>query len=348
MPLEIGLDTFGDVTTGPDGKLIPQDQVLRDVVAEAVLADRLGVDFIGLGEHHRDDFAISSPEIVLAAIAGQTKRIRLGTAVTVLSTDDPVRLFQRFSTLDAISNGRAEVILGRGSFTESYGLFGFDTQDYELLFEEKLDLFARLTREGQVTWSGQTRAPLTGAKVYPPLSPRGLTTWIGVGGSPESVVRAVRYNMPMMLAIIGGDPRRFLPYVDLYKRAFAQVGRPVLPLGVHSPGHIAETDAQARDEAWAGYLPLRSRIGRERGWGPPSRAEFDNEVTAGSMYVGAPETVARKIAATVTALGLTRFDMKYSMGTLPHDRMMRSIELYGTKVIPMVREMVRKTALTDA
>lgn len=340
MPIELGLDTFGDVTRAPDGTLLAQDQVLRNVVEEAVLADSLGVHFIGLGEHHRDDFAISAPEIVLAAIAGRTRQIRLGTAVTVLSTDDPVRLFQRFSTLDAISNGRAEVILGRGSFTESYPLFGYDLNDYAALFEEKLDLFARLTREREVTWEGRLRAPLTNARVMPPLSPLGLPVWIGVGGSPESVVRAVRHNLPMMLAIIGGDPRRFLPYVDLYKRAFAQAGRPVLPLGVHSPGHIADTDQRARDEAWEGYRTLRDRIGRERGWGPFSRAEFEREVDHGSMYVGAPATVARKIAATMRDLGLTRFDMKYSQGTLPHEALMRSIELYGSQVMPMVRELV--------
>jgi probable LLM family oxidoreductase len=347
MTVELGLDTFGDVTTRPDGTLVPQDQVLRDVVEEAVLADSLGVHFIGLGEHHRDDFAISAPEIVLAAIAGRTRQIRLGTAVTVLSTDDPIRLFQRFSTLDAISNGRAEVILGRGSFTESYGLFGHDLQHYEVLFEDKLDLFARLIREPKVTWHGRTRAPLTDVTVYPPLSPRGLTTWIGVGGSPESVVRAVRHNLPMMLAIIGGDPRRFLPYIDLYHRAFAQTGHPVLPLGVHSPGHVADTDEAARDESWAGYKVLRAKIGAERGWGPPSRAEFDREVDQGSMYVGSPETVARKIAATMRDLGLTRFDMKYSQGTLPHPLLMRSIELYGTRVIPMVQDLLARQ-LTNA
>lgn len=338
--LELGLDTFGDVTKGPDGTMLSQDQVLRNVVEEAVLADRVGIDFIGLGEHHRDDFAISSPEVVLAAIAGQTKRIRLGTAVTVLSSDDPVRLFQRFSTLDAISNGRAEVILGRGSFTESYGLFGYDMQDYELLFEDKLDLFAELIRKPVVTWVGKTRAPLTKQKVYPPLGPQGLKTWIGVGGSPESVVRAVRYDMPMMLAIIGGPPARFRPFVDLYHRAYAQSGGAVQPLGVHSPGHVAATDAIARDEAYPGYKALHDRIGRERGWSPVSRAQFDAEVDGGSMYVGSVETVAQKIAATAKVLGLSRFDMKYSMGTMPHDAMMRSIELYGTEVMPMVRALL--------
>ncbi len=340
IPLELGLDTFGDVTRGPDGKLLAQDQVLRNVVAEAVLADQVGVDFIGLGEHHRDDFAISSPEVVLAAIAGQTRRIRLGTAVTVLSSDDPVRLFQRFSTLDAISNGRAEVILGRGSFSESYPLFGFDMEDYEILFEEKLDLFARLVREKVVNWQGQTRAPLKRQRVYPPLGPKGLPVWIGVGGSPESVVRAVRHDMPMMLAIIGGSPQRFRPFVDLYHRAYSQIGGKPKPLGVHSPGHIAAADAIARDEAFPGYKALHDRIGRERGWPPVTRADFDRECDTGSMYVGSPARVAQKIAATAKTLGLARFDMKYSMGTMQHEALMRSITLYGTEVIPQVRRLL--------
>ncbi len=278
---EIGLDTFGDVTRAADGALVPQDQVLRDVVEEAVLADAVGVDFIGLGEHHRDDFAISAPEIVLAAIAGRTARIRLGTAVTVLSSDDPVRVFQRFSTLDAVSGGRAEVILGRGSFTESFPLFGYELRDYEVLFEEKLGLFAELLKGGPVSWSGTTRAPLNEQHVWPPLGPSGLKVWIGVGGSPESVVRAVRYDMGLMLAIIGGDPVRFRPYVDLYQRACAEMGREVRPLGVHSPGHVAASDAQAREEIWPGYKALHDRIGRERGWPPTTRERFDAEVDAG-------------------------------------------------------------------
>lgn len=337
---EIGLDTFGDVTRAADGALVPQDQVLRDVVEEAVLADAVGVDFIGLGEHHRDDFAISAPEIVLAAIAGRTQRIRLGTAVTVLSSDDPVRVFQRFSTLDAVSGGRAEVILGRGSFTESFPLFGFELRDYEVLFEEKLGLFAELLKGGPVSWSGTTREPLNEQRVWPPLGPGGLKVWIGVGGSPESVVRAVRYDMGLMLAIIGGDPVRFKPYVDLYQRACAEMGREVRPLGVHSPGHVAATDAQAREEIWPGYKALHDRIGRERGWPPTTRDRFEAEVEQGALHVGSPETVARKIARTVKALGAARFDMKYSSGTLGHDRMMTGIELYGTRVIPMVRDLL--------
>lgn len=338
--VELGLDTFGDVTVDAGGALLAQDAVLRNVVDEAVLADAVGVDFIGIGEHHRDDFAVSSPEVVLAAIAARTTRIRLGSAVTVLSSDDPVRLFQRFSTLQAISSGRAEVILGRGSFIESYALFGYRLEDYEVLFEDKLDLFAALLRSDEVTWSGKTRSPLTGQRVYPPLGPQGLKTWIGVGGSPQSVVRAVRYDMPMMLAIIGGAPQRFLPFVELYKRAQAEAGRGPQPLGVHSPGHVAATDAQARDEAFPGYKTLHDRIGRERGWPAVSRADFEREVEQGSMYVGSPETVAAKIARTVQALGLSRFDMKYSMGTLSHEALMRSIELYGTKVIPQVRALL--------
>jgi probable LLM family oxidoreductase len=339
-PLELGIDTFGDVTAGPDGFLLSHAQVLRDVIEEAVLADSLGIDFIGVGEHHRADFAISAPEVLLAAIASRTKRIRLGSAVTVLSSDDPIRVFQRFSTLDAVSNGRAEVILGRGSFTESFPLFGYELRDYERLFEEKLDLFAALLSQSAIDWSGTTRPPLSNQQVFPKIERGSLKTWIGVGGSPESVVRAAKYDLPLMLAIIGGDPLRFAPYADLYRRAFAQLGRPVLPIGVHSPGYVAETDQQAREELWPDYKVMRDRIGKERGWPPMERKEFDREADLGSLYVGSAETVARKIAATAKALGLSRFDMKYSAGALRHDRLMRCIELYGSKVIPLVRDML--------
>ncbi len=338
--LELGLDTFGDVTAGADGGLLPHAQVIRNVIDEAVLADAVGIDFFGVGEHHRADFAVSSPEVVLAAIAGRTSRIRLGSAVTVLSSDDPVRVFQRFATLDAASNGRAEVILGRGSFTESFPLFGYELSQYEKLFEEKLDLFAALIRQTAVTWRGTTRAPLTNQRVFPPVETGSLKTWVGVGGSPESVVRAARYDLPLMLAIIGGDPKRFRPYVDLFHRAFAQLGKPVQPIGVHSPGYVADSDEQAREELWPDYKQMRDRIGAERGWPAMGRQEFDREADGGALFVGSPETVARKIAATATALGISRFDMKYSAGHLSHAKLMRSIELYGSKVIPLVREML--------
>jgi probable LLM family oxidoreductase len=338
--LEFGLDTFGDVTRDVAGMALPHAQVIRDVVEEAVLADQLGIDFIGLGEHHRADFAISSPEIVLAAIAAQTKHIRLGTAVTVLSSDDPIRVFQRFSTLDAVSNGRAEVILGRGSFTESFPLFGFDLRQYNELFEEKLDLFANLLRQEPLTWEGKLRPPLKDQLVYPPVEHGRLRAWIGVGGSPESVVRAAHYDLPLMLAIIGGAAKRFAPYVELYHRALSQFSREARPIGVHSPGYVAETDEQAREELWPDYKIMRDRIGKERGWPPMGRDEFVSEADRGALYVGAPETVARKIAATIRALGLSRFQLKYSAGPLPHDRLMRSIELYGRKVVPLVRDML--------
>ena len=338
--LELGLDTFGDVTSDPDGSLLPHAQVIRNVVDEAVLADAVGVDFIGVGEHHRSDFAVSSPEVVLSAIAGRTRRIRLGSAVTVLSSDDPVRVFQRFATLDAVSSGRAEVILGRGSFTESFPLFGFQLSEYEELFEEKLDLFAALISQESVTWRGNTRSSLSAQRVYPTIESGKLKTWIGVGGSPESVVRAARYGMPMMLAIIGGNPDRFAPYIELYQQTLVQLGKEPLPIGVHSPGHIADTDEQAKEELYPDMKKMRDRIGAERGWAPMGRAEFEQEATRGSLYVGSPETVARKIVRTVRALGVARFDMKYSAGPLPHDKLMRSIELYGTRVIPLVREML--------
>lgn len=342
--LSLGLDTFGDVTLGADGQPKPMDQVLRDVVEEAVLADELGIDFIGLGEHHRDDFAISAPEIVLGAIAGRTQRIRLGTAVTVLSTDDPVRVFQRFSTLNAVSNGRAEVILGRGSFTESYALFGHELQDYDLLFEERLELFARLLREDRIDWQGQTRAPLKGATVYPRLGAEGLSTWVGVGGSPESVVRVVRHDLQLMLAIIGGDPLRFKPFVDLYHRALAQLERQPRPIGIHSPGFVAATDEAAREALWPHYQAMFGRIGRERGWPPVTKERFLGEVAHGALYVGSPQTVARKIVRAVRGLGVQRFDMKYSNGPMPHEQLLEGIRLYGEEVIPMVRDMLNRGA----
>ena len=338
--LQFGLDTFGDVTADGEGRPLPAAQVIRDVVEEGVLADRLGIDFFGVGEHHRAAFAVSSPEMVLAAIAARTERIRLGSAVTVLSSDDPVRVFQRFSTLDAVANGRAEVILGRGSFTESFPLFGYPLDAYETLFSEKLDLFAALLENGPVTWQGTVRPPLKGQRVFPEMEGRRLTTWIGVGGSPESVIRAARYDLPLMLAIIGGEPARFRPYVDLYLRAYASIGRTAKPIGVHSPGYEAETDALAREEFFPDYKSMRDRIGAERGWPPMSRAEFDREIDYGSLYVGSPETVAAKIARTVRALGISRFQLKYSAGPLSHARLMRCIELYASEVVPRVRAAV--------
>ncbi|MBL3699045.1 LLM class flavin-dependent oxidoreductase [Leucobacter luti] len=340
--LILGLDTFGDITIAPDGSRSSHAQVLRDVVAQAELADRLGVDAITLGEHHRDDFALSSPEIALAAIAGKTERILLGTGVTVLSSDDPVRVYERFATLDAVSSGRAEVILGRGSFTESFPLFGYRLEDYETLFSEKLELFARLRAEGPVTWSGRHRTALVEQEVYPKTEqPHGVNAWIGVGGSPQSVLRSVQIGIPMMLAIIGGDPARFLPFAELYRSTQDELGREQMPLGVHSPGHIAASDEEAREQLWPHFRANRDRIGAERGWPATTRAEFDREADAGSLYVGSPETVARRIASTVSTLGATRFDLKYANGTMPHALLMQSIELYGTEVIPRVRELLR-------
>jgi probable LLM family oxidoreductase len=341
---QVGLDTFGDVTAAAGNSLQSHASVLRDVLDEAVLADDLGLDAFGVGEHHRPDFAISAPEVVLAAIAGRTRRILLGSAVTVLSTDDPVRVFERFSTVDALSNGRAEVILGRGSFTESYPLFGYDLLQYEELFEDKLSLFAELLKGGPITWTGSTRAPLSGTSVFPPTEHAPLKVWIGVGGSPESIIRAARYGMPLTLAIIGGSPSRFKPLIDLYRQALEKLGKPMLPIAVHSPGHVAATDDEAKNELWPHYQTMINRIGGERGWPPATRAQFDREAGPdGALCVGSPETVSAKIVRTAHLLGLSRFNLKYSAGTLPHAALMKSIDLIGRVVAPRVRDACATT-----
>jgi len=257
-----------------------------------------------------------------------------------LSSDDPIRVFQRFATLDALSEGRAEVIVGRGSFTESFPLFGYKLEDYQVLFEEKLNLFSELLKETPVTWSGTTRPPLSDQEVYPKSHSGNIRTWVGVGGSPESVVRAAGYGLPLMLAIIGGAPERFAPYVDLYHRALDQLGKPRQPIGVHSPGHIAKTDEQAIEELWPHYEASFGRIGRERGWAPMTYEHYLNEVHHGALFVGSPETVARRIARAVSALGIARFDLKYATGPMAHETLLDSIELYGIQVIPMVRDML--------
>jgi probable LLM family oxidoreductase len=339
----LGLDTFGDAPL--DGAPGNHPETLRQVVAEAVLADRVGIDYIGLGEHHRPDYAISAPDVVLAAIAGQTERIRLGTGVTVLSSDDPIRVYQRFATLDAVSNGRAEVQLGRGSFIESFGLFGLELSDYDRLFAEKLDLFAALQSEEPVTWRGTIRPPLEGKQVYPTTAAGRLPAWIAVGGTPESVVRAARYGMPLVLAVIGGSPRAFVQFADLYRRALAEYGREELPVGMHSPGHVAATDELAREQLYPHQAEVFTRIGRERGWGPYSRIAFEQAASPeGALFVGSPETVARKIAQAITTLGLSRFQLKYSVGALPHEQRLESVRLYGEEVVPRVRELLADSA----
>lgn len=341
-PLEFGLDTFGDITRDDHG---PRSgaQVIRDTLAEGILADQLGVDYFGLGEHHRPDFAISSTEPILGALLAQTRQIRGGTSVTVLSSDDPIRLYQRFATLDAIAPGRAEITIGRGSFTESFPLFGFRLEDYEALFTEKAQALHQLVTQEKVSFEGAHLPPLKNVTVYP-RPERPIKVWRGVGGSPQSVVEAAAQGMPLVMAIIGGDPVRFQPFADLYRRAHEQMGTAVLPLGVHSPGHVGETDAQAREEYFEGYAKMHEMIGRSRGWGRLSRSAYEAEIEHGSLYVGSPQTVARKIARTVRLLGLDRFTLKYSSGPQDYRTNLKNIELYGEKVIPLVREMLAQEA----
>ncbi|MEU6701120.1 LLM class flavin-dependent oxidoreductase [Pseudonocardia sp. NPDC046786] len=334
-----GLDTFGDVPTDDGGALLSHPRAIRQVVDEVVLADGAGVDVVALGEHHRPEYSISTPETVLAGIATRTSRIRLSSGVTVLSSDDPVRVYQRFATLDALSDGRAEVIVGRGSFTESFPLFGYDMGDYEVLFDEKLDLFVTLLDEKPVSWQGSTRAALDGVEVFPRAGRR-IPVWVGVGGSPESVVRTAHHDLGLMLAIIGGPPQRFAAYVDLYHRAVEQFGNQPHPVGMHAPGFIADTDEEAREIFYAPYKAQMDLIGAQRGWPPMERSRFDAEIEQGALHVGSPETVARKIADSVRAVGARRFDLIYTVGPQPVSARLKAVELYGTRVIPMVRELL--------
>src|SRR5216683_2332686 len=341
FPLVLGLDTFGDRTNDAEGRPISHAQAIRNLVEQGVFGDQLGVDFFGIGEHHTDDWPLSAADVVLGAIAARTKRIRLGSAVTVLSSDDPVRVFQRYSTLNAISGGRPEVVLGRGSSIDSFPLFGYDLADYEDLFEEKAGLFAELLKGGPVTWQGKTRASLHHQDVVPHTESGPFPAWIGVGGSPQSVIRAARYGFSLMLAIIGGPPARFAPFSQLFREALERFGRAPLPVGVHAPGHVAATDEEASEEFWPRYLEVIRRMSKIRGFAIPTKESFMFEIgPQGALYVGSPETVAQKIAQNLTALGANRFDLKYGMVGLTNRAVMANIELYGTQVIPRVRELL--------
>jgi probable LLM family oxidoreductase len=340
-----GLDTFGDRNADASGTPLSHAQTIRNVVEEGVFAEQAGVDFFGIGEHHTDYFPMPAGDVALAAIAARTSRIRLGSAVTVLSSDDPVRVFQRYSTLNAISSGRAEVILGRGSSIESFPLFGYDLADYEKLFDEKATLFAELLKGGPVTWDGKTRPALLNQDVVPHNESGPIPTWIGVGGNPESVIRAARLGFGLALAIIGGNPARFAPYSELFRRALEKFGRGPLPVLMHAPGHVAATDEQAKAEFWPRYRDIFTLVAAERGFANPTGDRFEWESGPdGALFVGSPETVARKIATNLRALGATRFDLKYGMPGMTHDSLLTGIELYGREVIPRVRELLATEA----
>ena len=344
--MEIGVSTF--VETTPDvqtGEVISHAQRIRDVVEEIVLADQVGLDVYGVGEHHRKGYAASSPAIILAAAAAQTKRIRLTSAVTVLSSADPVRVFQDFATLDGISNGRAEIMAGRGSFIESFPLFGFDLEHYDELFDEKLELLLKIRASEKVTWSGVHRSAINDLGVYPRPVQDPLPVWIGSGGNSESVIRAGLLGLPLVLAIIGGSPIQFAPLVELYKKAAAHAGHnaALLPVASHSHGFIAEDAQIAADTFFPSTQHSMNKLGRERGWGPYTRASFDAARSFdGALYVGDPETVANKIIYLRKEVGITRFLLHVPVGTMPHDDVMRAIELLGTEVAPRVREEISR------
>ncbi len=340
--MQIGIDSFIANPADPaTGRVISPAERIANLLAEIELADRVGLDMFGLGEHHRADFLDSAPAVILAAAAARTRRIRLTSAVTVLSAADPVRVFQEFATLDLISGGRAEMIVGRGSFIEAFPLFGLQLDDYESLFTEKLDLLQLLLKQTHVRWSGRHRAPLTGQGVYPRPLQDPLPVWLGVGGTPASFVRAGRLGMPLMVAIIGGEPHRFRPLVDLYREAGAKAGHPAdqLKVGVHALGYVAETDEQAAADFFPGYAKAFTEIGRERGWPPVTRAHFDAlRGPTGALVVGDADAAAAKILRISESLGgVSRLSFQMSVAALPHEKMLRSIELIGSAVAPAVR-----------
>jgi probable LLM family oxidoreductase len=340
--MELGIYTFAEMSPDPKtGARIDPATRFRNLMEEIELADQVGLDVFGIGEHHRPDFAVSAPAVALAAAAARTKRIRLTSAVSVLSSDDPVRVFEEFATLDLISGGRAEIMAGRGSFIESFPLFGYDLGDYDALFSEKLDLLLKIRADEKVTWSGKHRAPLSGQGVYPRPLQNPLPVWIAVGGTPESVVRAGTLGLPLALAIIGGEPERFVPLVELYREAARRAGHDPskLPVGINSHGYVADTSQRAADEAFPPFAEAMTRIGRERGWPPTSRAQFDaGRTLRGALFVGSPDEVVEKILFQHQFFRHDRFLIQFSVGALPHKGLMRSIELFGTKVAPAVRK----------
>lgn len=341
--MELGLYTFADVDPNATDRGGEGRRRLVDLIEEIELADQVGLDVFGLGEHHRPDYAVSAPAVVLAAAAARTSRIRLTSAVTVLSSDDPVRVFQQFATLDLLSNGRAEIMAGRGSFIESFPLFGQSLDDYDQLFAEKLELLLAIRESEKVTWAGETRPAINDRGVYPRPQQNPLPLWIAVGGTPQSVARAGALGLPMALAIIGGEPRRFAPLFDLYREAARRTGRDPFELktSINVHGFIADTTEQAADQFYGPQAEVMNRIGRERGWGPTSRAHFDQaRGPTGNLFLGDPESVARKIVAHQRLFRNDRFLLQMAIGLMPHDQILRGIELYGTKVAPMVREML--------
>jgi len=337
--VELGITTFAETLPDRSGRTISSGERLRDVLEEVEVAEQVGLEVYGVGEHHRADFAASAPAVVLAAAAARTSRIRLTSAVTVLSSDDPVRVFQDFATLDLLSSGRAEMIAGRGSFTESFPLFGYDLADYDELFAEKLELLLAIRDSERVTWSGRFRAALHDQPVYPRPQQSPLPIWIGVGGNPGSVVRAGTLGLPMALAIIGGQPARFAPFAQLHRRALAQAGHhpQQVPLAVHAHGYVGETSQQAANDYYSSYAAAMTAIGRERGWGPMTPAAFEQMLGPdGSLVLGSPQQVADKILQMREWLGIERFMLHVSVGTLPHKQVLRAIELLGTEVAPLV------------
>jgi probable LLM family oxidoreductase len=347
MSLELGLYTFVENTPNSAGEKLAPAQRMANLLEEAALADELGLEVFGIGEHHRDDYLVSTPAVVLAAIAARTKRIRLTSAVTVLSSDDPVRVFQEFAMLDLLSNGRAEIMAGRGSFIESFPLFGYDLQNYDALFSEKLEMLLHIRENARVTWEGRFRAPLSDQPIYPRPVQDPLPVWVAVGGTPQSVVRAASLGLPMALAIIGGSPARFVPYVDLYRETWEKAGHDAakLQVSINSHGFLADTTAAAAEAAFPPYMHQMGKIGRERGWPPPTRHQFDAERSPqGAVLIGDPSAITEKILWEHELFGMTRFLLQFSVGTMPHKEMLHAIELFGTKVAPAVKKALASGA----